>query len=653
MTALYKNLFIAFTAIFLMIGITACVDQDFDEPPTGGEDPGITANTTIDDLKALYRPGSLTAVQEDITIGGVVVADDRSGNYFRSIILQDETGGIEVLINQTNAYNFYPIGRELFIRCKGLVLGEYNGVIQLGGYIYIEDGSQQLGDIVALNDHIIRGLRVGEPEPKVTTIDALSADDISTLVRFENVEFASGEVGLPYADPVGRQTLNRTIQDCKGNEITLRTSGFSIFAAEPIPDGSGTITGIYSVFGTTKQLYIRELTDVVLNEDRCDGSSGGTGNEELITLAEVRSLFNNGTVAAPSNRKIQGIVISDPSTNNWDSRNLVVQDATGGIVLRFQNNQSFALGQQLEVVISGQELSEFNGLLQVNRIDNNRARSLGTGTLPTPRKATITEIISNSEDWESTLVEISGATIQGGTYSGSKTVSDATGSLPLFTRSQASFSGQSVPSGEVTIVAVLSQFTDPQLLIRNTSDVTGGSNGGGGGGGGSQSDTLSTLLENFTGQTANQDLTLQNWTNVALKGARKWRASSFSGDTFAQATAFQDTEPSMETWLVTPPINLNEAKLLSFESAQAFFVHNGLSIWISTDYDGTNVGSATWTELNAKLAGSGDANYDWVASGDIDLSAYTGVGYIGFKYVGTGASNTTTYRIDNVNIRNK
>ncbi|MFN7119138.1 MAG: DUF5689 domain-containing protein, partial [Saprospiraceae bacterium] len=206
MNRLFNFLFI------LLLGVTfhSCIDQEFDEPPVDGEDPGITPNATIADLKALYKAGQFVPITEDLTIGGVVVADDRSGNYFRSFILQDATAGIEVRINQTSAYNFYPIGRQLFIKCKGLVLGDYNGVAQLGGYTYIEDGAQNLGDIVALNDHIIKGKRTEAPTPKVKKISELTTADVSTLIKLENVEFASTDVGLTFADIIGRASLNRT-----------------------------------------------------------------------------------------------------------------------------------------------------------------------------------------------------------------------------------------------------------------------------------------------------------------------------------------------------------------------------------------------------------------------------------------------------------
>lgn len=461
---------------------TSCVDLEFDEPPVEGIDPNITANATIADLKNIYLPGQLTVIEEDVVVKGIVVADDRSGNFYRNFIFQDETAGIEILINLTDAYNFFPIGRELYIDCKGLVLGEYNGIIQLGGYIYTEDGGQQLGDIIDYNTRIARGQIVGEPEPKVKTINELTADDISTLVRLENVEFLCEEVNLPYSDPIGRVTLNRTITDCDGNTIVLRSSGFADFAAELIPQGNGSITGIYSVFGDTKQFYIRELDDVQLTEARCtEQNCGPTGAEELISISSLRELYLNGASAAPENTKIKGVVISDYTTANMNGQNLVIQDETAGIVVRFQSSHTFALGQEIEIVVGAQELSEFNSLMQVNGVGLNFAVPLGSGVLPTPREATVAEILANLESWESTLVKINGATITGSsTFAGSTTVNDGTGSIDMFTQFGATFADEALPSGTVDMVAIVSQFTDPQVLIRNLSDV--GGNGGNGGG---------------------------------------------------------------------------------------------------------------------------------------------------------------------------
>lgn len=648
------NSFNRFLSLFLFVGLLfiapSCVDQEFDAPPVDGEELEISGNATIADLKALITTGDIVEITEDFNVYGVVSADDRSGNFFRSFFFQDETGGIEVLINLTDAYNIFAVGRELVIKCKGLYLGNDSGVIQLGGYVYVEDGAEQLGNIVLFNDFIAKGKRLESPEPKVMTISELNqipVDDIARLIKVENAEFISSEIGQTYADPVGRRSVNRTIQDCNGNEIVVRSSGFSTFAGNTVAEGNGSITAIFSVFGTTPQLFVRGEEDIVFTEIRCDGG-GATGEETVVDIISLRDAFNGGADAAPSDTKIKGVVISDADNNNWDGRNLVLQDASGGIIIRFQDGHAFALGQELEIVVSGQELSEFNGLLQVNRVPNGNVIGNEAGTLPTPRETTVIEIITNAEEWESTLVSIKDATISGATtFNGLTSVNDGTASIDMFTRGAANFSGTALPDEAIDMIAVVSEFNNPQLVIRNLDDVGGGGNTGGNPT--DPGDPVDELSEAFGSLSNNQSVELNGWSNIAVKGTRTWLAKEFDGNVYVQATSFQDDNPEAEMWLITPPVKLDSPKILNFESAQAFYNHDGLSVWISTDFEG-DVEAATWTELTATLAGSGNENYAWVPSDDIDLSNFSGVAYIGFKYVGNNVSGTTSYLIDNVEI---
>lgn len=471
----FPILLLAFSAAL----IPSCVDLNFDEPPLEGEDPGLTANTTIAQLKSrLTSSASFALIEDDAIIKGVVVADDRSGNFFQSFILQDETGGIDVRISISNAYNFFPVGREIFIKCKGLVLGDNSGVAQLGGYTYTQNGAQRLGNIINTSAFIFRGTKVGAPAPKITTINELGPGDITTLVRLENVEFVPADTTELYADAAGLRTLNRTVQDCNGNTITLRTSGFATFAVDVTPPGNGSITAIYTVFGTTKQLFIRDISDVQMQGQRC-GGGGPIG--DIITIASLRALYGGGASSGPFGKSIEGVVISDRTTASVDGRNMVIQDETGGIVVRFAANHNFSLGEKVEVAVDGVELSEFRGLLQLNNVSAGSAVSKGPGALPTPRVATVAQVNANLEAWESTLVRIENATLSGGTggtYSGSVTINDGTGTVVLFTRGQAIFAGQSYPSGTVSVTGVVSQFDNPQIIIRSPVDVSGGGSGG-------------------------------------------------------------------------------------------------------------------------------------------------------------------------------
>lgn len=466
-----------FSLFALLISLTTwgCVDREFDEPPVG-ELPDLEANATIAQLKALHTVGGASnLVTEDWIVDGVVIADDESGNFFKNIVIQDETGGIAIRLNSTGLYNDFPVGRKVFLLAKNLYIGDYNGLHQVNGSV---DAALEE---VLIPEHVIGAERDQTVAPKVVTMAELQNTTlynslVNTLIQINDVQFAQADAGASYANAVTQFSLNRNVEDCNGNSIILRSSGFADFAAQLTPTGKGSIVAVVSIFGNTKQLNIRDLNDVQMAGDRCGGVGPGG---DAIPINDVRNLFTAGTTAGPAGKTIKGVVISDRAGVNTDPRNIVLQDASGGIVVRFSAAHNFDLGDEVEVSVDGQELSEFNGLLQVNNVPNNAATSTGSGTLPTPREATVAEINANLNAWESTLVKVKNATVSGGaTYSGSRTLSDGTGTIILFTRSQATFSGAALPTGNVDVVALVSQFNDAQLSIRSLNDVTGGGTGG-------------------------------------------------------------------------------------------------------------------------------------------------------------------------------
>ncbi len=463
---------VAFLCTLLFVG-WGCVKREFDEPPVGGEPVDVVPNISIADLKALHvTPGGFDTIREDLIIGGVVVMDDRSGNYYKSLVIQDNSGGIEVRFNDGFLYNQFPVGRQIFIYCKDLILTDYNNLVQLTGSVVEEGG---VVDDVGLTEaqvrrKIVKGPMVGAPAPKLKRLNELSSQDVSTLIRLEGVQFIAADAGKIYADPITKNSINRTLMDCSGNKLVLRTSGYADFAGQLTPTGNGSIVGVLSVFGATLQLYIRDLRDIEMTGERCSGVGG-----QLMSIQDLRALFTGATTQAPSDRKIRGVVISDRVANNLNGRNAYVQalDGSAGILVRFTANHSYNLGDEIEVDVSNQELSQFNGLLQVNNVPLDRSAVVGTGKTPVVRIATISQINANAEAWESTLVRVSNATISGGgtPLSGNKTVSDATGSIPMFTQSYATFANAPTPSGTVTLTAIVSDFNGRQLVLRNLSDI--------------------------------------------------------------------------------------------------------------------------------------------------------------------------------------
>jgi len=207
---------------------------------------------------------------------------------------------------------------------------------------------------------------------------------------------------------------------------------------------------------------------------------GPTGPDPatLMNTAEVRALFTGATTSAPGGRKITGIVISDRSTGNLNGQNIYLQQGTGkaGICVRFTASHAFNLGDSIDVEISGQEISEFRGLLQVNNVPLSYATLVAPGKSITPRDASLADINTNYEAWESTLVRVTpiGSITGGtnGTWSGSVTISDGGSSLVIFTSSFAGFAGTVYPANPQRITGYLTPFnTIKQLALRSAADA--------------------------------------------------------------------------------------------------------------------------------------------------------------------------------------
>ena len=466
---------IIYSVFVMMLTLVSCVDKDFDEPPIGGLDPaGVTANTTIAQVKIFFAGGgTVTALPDSMIFAGIVVSSDETGNIYKSIVLQDSTGGILIRIDRSSSYVLMPVGRRIFVKCSGLYISDYGGLIQLG--VKGNGGVNRIPDLL-IDQHLIRG-QWSQPYGLKVTQDISSLNDIADqnkLVRLDNVHFDASAVCQVWSDVAA--STNRNLLDNSGNIIVVRSSNFATFAAELIPGGVGSVEGIFQIFGTTKQFVIRDLNDVF----NFPPNTCAALHTPIHSIAEAQALFALGGSNIAAGSYIDGVVISDKDSGNITANNIVLQAVTGGagITVRFSTPNTFGLGTKLHIDISNQTLYSYNGLLEVTGVTtsvgvvNTLATVTGTGTI-TPRVTTIADLLTNGEAWESTLVQLSGITISGGgTYSGTTTLSDGTGNtVALYTRSGAFFATSAYPTGPVTITAMVSDFNARQLNIRTTADV--------------------------------------------------------------------------------------------------------------------------------------------------------------------------------------
>ncbi|MBN2730256.1 MAG: choice-of-anchor J domain-containing protein [Bacteroidales bacterium] len=247
---------LTFLAVISALFLGSCVQEDFDVPDIVIPYVDFSSNMSIADLKATYV-GVLDSIGEDTIIEGIVIANDESGNFYKTIVIQDNTAGIEVKIDRYDMYTEFKVGQRVFIKCRGLYLGDYGGLTQLG-YIYAGDIGR-IPDIM-VDDHIFRdSLPEAAPTPTLLTIPTLSPTYLSMLVRIDSVHFI--EVGQPFAESTA--TTNRTVEDASGNQLLIRTSNYASFAADNVPAGMGSIVGVLSIYNGDYQFYLRDLNDIV------------------------------------------------------------------------------------------------------------------------------------------------------------------------------------------------------------------------------------------------------------------------------------------------------------------------------------------------------------------------------------------------------
>ena len=273
-----KTIHSALGILLISVSLSSCFKQSYDLPPdTSQLDPQLTVNLSIANLSgiAANMPSGQYRQLGDSTIYGIVTADDRSGNFYKQIIIQDSTGGILLSLAQTDLYNDYPIGRKVYVKLKGLTIINYKGLPEIVDSASISNGNVTT---VAVPSALISSyvIKASFPNPvtplKVRMTDLFGNPNkyLNMLVEVENMEFDSLSAGVSYAGTVSSGTIatSRTIQDCPFSaSMIMYNSAYATFQPAITPRGKGTITGIFSMYNTP-QFLIRDSSDVQLTQSR-------------------------------------------------------------------------------------------------------------------------------------------------------------------------------------------------------------------------------------------------------------------------------------------------------------------------------------------------------------------------------------------------
>ena len=486
------KLFSGIVLLASVVTMNAC-KKSFDNPPAPSDNVNIVANTSIATLKSLHAfSGAYDVINSDIIISGIVTANDKSGNLYKQIFIHDTTGAMQILIEASSVYGTFPVGRRVFIRCKGLCITDYHGTMEVGMLTQTDAGPAVQGILSSdIGKYIVGGSLNNDVTPIPVTASDLGTNMqdryINELIRLDDYEFQAADTAFTYSDTSAyKNTLNRTIKNCTGSTVLVRNSAYANFTAVPLPKGHGDIAAIYTIYKSTptstfpadKQLLLRDTSDVHFYGDRC-GSTIPPGAR--ITIAQLRALYAGSNIKITTPTSIGGVVISDAANKNVSSGTVILQEGNAGISVYFGGTITYHIGDSIIINITGDSLLNYHGSLEIKTPFNTTPPAVtAANRVIVPAVHTISEMntalstaLSLPTNIEFTMVTILNATASGGgTYAGNRTLTDASGNMTLYTAAAALFGASSLPTTPKNWTGYANTYNSTkELQIRNLSDV--------------------------------------------------------------------------------------------------------------------------------------------------------------------------------------
>ena len=266
---------IAIILLALILSMGSCKKweaPEFQAPEYSGK----KANKTIADIKARHTQLNMNVTDSICQYGGerfivkaVVVSSDEGGNCYKYITVQDQTGGIEIAVDQSSLFNEYPVGQIVYINCDGLVVGDYYNKYQIG---WIYENSIGRINYMMLGKYLSRdglpsmdNINALSPCGGICEINSdadLSADKVNCLCTIKRARFSSACHGLQLA--TNEVTCDRALDNFN---IVVRTSNYAKFR-NIIIDATKEydLTGILTIYKNDYQFTLRTAEDMKLAE---------------------------------------------------------------------------------------------------------------------------------------------------------------------------------------------------------------------------------------------------------------------------------------------------------------------------------------------------------------------------------------------------
>lgn len=276
---------------FLALTLGSCMGDGYADPdltekvpaaPYGNNSLREKNVISIADLKNQFATvianSSYKLIEKDMMIKAVVTGNDVSGNIYNQVSVQDASGAIIIAINGSGLSGYLPVGQEILVNLKGLYIGSYKKLPQIGGVnTKLSDGSLGMGKIerAIWNEHF-KILNPGEADASTVVPEEFDLTKLSDaaymeanvckLMTLKKVKFASANGTNVWAPDDTNTSLElidaETGKKISSSNLVVRNSGYSKFANEVVPQGVFDITGIFTRYNNTWQIVLRSTDDL-------------------------------------------------------------------------------------------------------------------------------------------------------------------------------------------------------------------------------------------------------------------------------------------------------------------------------------------------------------------------------------------------------
>lgn len=233
-----------------MCSLSGCGYDRFDDIVVD-QPTEIEANIDIKQLNGLVGGGP---IEREYVFKGVVTSSDSAGNFYKQLIVEDNTGAVELRLGVYDIHSVFHRWDSIAVGLQRFSTGRYNSLIQVGFGSY---GSDNVEAIESWD--IIYGLVAQIPGRnnnigRVVTLNMINKSMAGMTIFIEGY-FRNGGVGV-YK---GRQQFVT-----KNGNVSVVTSDYASFVQTKLPSGALMLRAIVTFDGNTLGLKMSDLSDAVV-----------------------------------------------------------------------------------------------------------------------------------------------------------------------------------------------------------------------------------------------------------------------------------------------------------------------------------------------------------------------------------------------------